>query len=337
MHFHDLKHFIASVMKMSHVYQPVMLMTLIEKGGRASVRDIACSILAHDESQIEYYEQITKNMPGPVLRNRGVVGQIGQRRIEGYELLDFSTLSREQKDELVALCRAKLTEFDEKRGETIWSHRKLSEGYISGTIRYEVLMRAKFRCELCGVSADEKALEVDHIIPRNKGGSDDETNLQALCYSCNAMKRDTDDTDFRDMAESYKHRQPGCVFCEMPSDRIIEQNELCYAVRDKFPVTPGHSLVLPKRHVADFFGVWQPERNGINSLLKKLEGRIRAEDPAVTGFNIGMNCGKDAGQTVLHCHVHLIPRRAGDVADPAGGVRHVVPGMGQYAARTSVE
>src|SRR6516165_10047668 len=115
MHFHDLKHFIASVMKMSHVYQPVMLMTLIEKGGRASVRDIACSILAHDESQIEYYEQITKNMPGPVLRNRGVVGQIGQRRIEGYELLDFSTLSREQKDELVALCRAKLTEFDEKR------------------------------------------------------------------------------------------------------------------------------------------------------------------------------------------------------------------------------
>jgi diadenosine tetraphosphate (Ap4A) HIT family hydrolase len=335
--FADLKHFVANVMQMSHVYQPVMLMTLIERGGRASVRDIACGILAHDESQIEYYEQITKNMPGPVLRNRGVVAQLGQRRIEGYELLDFSTLTSEQKDELVALCQAKLKEFVERRGDAIWGHRKVSEGYISGTIRYEVLKRAKFRCELCGVPADEKALEVDHIVPRNKGGPDDETNLQALCYSCNAMKRDTDDTDFRDMAAGYKHRQPGCVFCEILPDRIIEQNELCYAVRDKFPVTPDHALVIPKRHVADFFGLWQPERNGINFLLKKMEERVRAEDPTVTGFNIGMNCGEDAGQTVFHCHVHLIPRRAGDVVNPAGGIRHVIPGKGEYADRTSGE
>jgi diadenosine tetraphosphate (Ap4A) HIT family hydrolase len=326
--FNDLKHFVANVMQMSHVYQPVMLMTLIEKGGRASVRDIACRILAHDESQIEYYEQITKNMPGPVLRNRGVVGQVGQRRIEGYELLDFGNLSNDQKDELVAICQAKLIDFLERRGDAIWDHRKVSEGYISGTIRYEVLKRAKFRCELCGVPADEKALEVDHIVPRNKGGSDDETNLQALCYSCNAMKRDTDDTDFRDMAEGYKHRQPGCVFCDIAPERIIEQNELCYAIRDKFPVTVGHCLIIPKRHVVDFFGLWQPERNGVAFLVKKLEGRIRAEDPTVTGFNIGMNCGEDAGQTVLHCHVHLLPRRAGDVANPAGGVRNMIPGKG---------
>jgi diadenosine tetraphosphate (Ap4A) HIT family hydrolase/5-methylcytosine-specific restriction endonuclease McrA len=330
MTFDDLKHFIADVMQMSHVYQPVMLITLIEKGGRASVRDIACSILAHDESQIEYYEQITKNMPGPVLRNRGVVGQIGQRRIEGYELLDFGTLNNEQKDELVALCRAKLKSFVERRGEAIWSHRKVSDGYISGTLRYEVLKRAKFRCELCGVSADEKALEVDHIVPRNKGGSDDETNVQALCYSCNAMKRDTDDTDFRDMAEGYKSRQPGCVFCDIAPDRIIDQNELCYAVRDKFPVTPGHSLVIPKRHVADFFGLWQPERNGVNFLLKRLEERIRADDRTVTGFNVGMNCGQDAGQTIFHCHIHLMPRRANDVAHPKGGVRNTLPGQGDY-------
>jgi diadenosine tetraphosphate (Ap4A) HIT family hydrolase len=246
-----------------------------------------------------------------------------------------STLNNEQKEELVALCQAKLKEFVDKRGEAIWSHRKVSDGYISGTIRYEVLKRAKFRCELCGVPADEKALEVDHIVPRNKGGSDDATNLQALCYSCNAMKRDTDDTDFRHVAEGYQHRQPGCVFCEIAADRIIEQNELCYAVRDKFPVTPGHALIIPKRHVADFFALWQPEWNGLNFLLKKLEERVRAEDPTVAGFNIGMNCGQDAGQTVLHCHVHLIPRRSGDVVNPAGGIRHVIPGKGDYADRTS--
>jgi hypothetical protein len=68
------------------------------------------------------------------------------------------------------------------------------------TLRYEILKRAKFRCELCGISADEKALEVDHIVPRNRGGADDLPNLQALCYSCNAMKRDRDEVDFRGIA-----------------------------------------------------------------------------------------------------------------------------------------
>jgi diadenosine tetraphosphate (Ap4A) HIT family hydrolase len=335
MYFAHLKHFIGNVMQMSHVYQPVMLMTLIERGGQASVREIASNILAHDESQIEYYEQITKNMPGPVLRKRGVVVQRGQRRIVGYELPDFGTLTGEQKAELIALCQAKLREQVERRGEAIWSHRKVSGGYISGTIRYEVLKRAMFRCELCGVPKDEKWLEVDHIVPRNKGGSDDESNLQALCYSCNAMKRDTDDTDFRGMAEGYKHRQAGCAFCDIPPDRVIEQNELCYAVSDIVPVTAGHTLVIPKRHVSDFFGLWQPERNGVNFLLKKLEGRIRAEDPYVTGFNVGMNCGADAGQTIMHCHIHLIPRRAGDVENPQGGVRHAIPGKGKYEAGNS--
>ena len=94
----------------------------------------------------------------------------------------------------------------EQRGDRIWSHRKKSSGYVSGTLRYEVLKGAKFRCELCGISAQEKALEVDHIVPRNSGGKDDLSNLQALCYSCNAMNRYRDDTDLRQIADSYKVR-----------------------------------------------------------------------------------------------------------------------------------
>jgi diadenosine tetraphosphate (Ap4A) HIT family hydrolase len=328
--FADLKHFVAKVMQMSHVYQPVMLMTLIEKGGRATVREIACSVLSHDESQIEYYEEITKNMPGPVLSKRNVVAKFGTRRIEGYELLDFGTLTEEQKAELVVLCLEKLNKFKADRGEAIWSHRKLSDGYISGTIRYEVLKRAKFRCELCGISAEVKALEVDHILPRNRGGSDDMANFQALCYSCNAMKRDTDDTDFRGMAEAYHHRVPGCPFCDISYDGVIDQNELRYVVRDKYPVAVGHTLVIPKRHVADYFGLWQPELNAVNTMLKKHQELLRTEDITVMGVNVGMNCGPVAGQTVNHCHVHLIPRRAGDVEKPAGGVRHVIPGKGSY-------
>lgn len=326
MDFDGLKKFIEKSMRMSHIYQPVMLMTLLEKGGTATVRDIALSILVHDESQIEYYEKITKDMVGRVLRNREIIKKEGKE----FELLDFGSLTLEQVSELIGLCQKKLDEFKSLRGDRIWQHRKMSEGYISGTIRYEVLKRAKFRCELCGISAEIKALEVDHIVPRNRGGSDDLSNFQALCYSCNAMKRDRDDTDFRKVVESYQYRQTGCVFCELPAERIIAQNELCIAIADKYPVTPGHMLIVPKRHVTEYFELWQPEINAVHFLLAQLVQRVRDDDPLVQGFNIGINCGEAAGQTVSHCHVHLIPRRVGDVAKPAGGVRHLVPGSGSY-------
>jgi diadenosine tetraphosphate (Ap4A) HIT family hydrolase/5-methylcytosine-specific restriction endonuclease McrA len=308
-------------MRMSHIYQPVMLMTLLEQGGTASVRDIATSILIHDESQIEYYEAITKEMVGRVLRKHEVVKQEGKE----FQLLDFERLSGDQVAELIGLCQKKLEDFKERRGAKIWQHRKMSEGYISGTIRYEVLKRAKFRCELCGISAEIKALEVDHIVPRNKGGGDDISNFQALCYSCNAMKRDRDDTDFRKVIESYQHRESGCVFCEIPGERAVLQNELCIALADKYPVTPGHMLVIPKRHVADYFELGRPEQNGVHFLLERLRRRLQEEDGTIKGFNVGINCGGPAGQTVFHCHVHLIPRREGDVQDPAGGVRHLMP------------
>jgi diadenosine tetraphosphate (Ap4A) HIT family hydrolase/5-methylcytosine-specific restriction endonuclease McrA len=326
MDFDQLKSFIEKSMRMSHIYQPVMLMTLLAKGGKASVRDIATRILIHDESQIEYYEQITKEMVGRVLRKRGLV----KKEARTFELLDFDRLTPEQVEDLIGLCQKKLEDFKERRGARVWKHRKRSEGYISGTIRYEVLKQAKFRCELCGVSAEVKALEVDHIVPRNKGGTDDESNLQALCYSCNAMKRDRDDTDFRKVVESYQYREPGCVFCEMPQERVVAHNELCYAVRDKYPVTPKHLLVIPKRHVPGYFELGRPELNAVQFLLMQLKKQLQESDPTVTGFNVGTNYGQTAGQTVLHCHVHLIPRRAGDVDNPAGGVRHLIPGKGHY-------
>jgi diadenosine tetraphosphate (Ap4A) HIT family hydrolase/5-methylcytosine-specific restriction endonuclease McrA len=324
--FDQLKTFIDKSMRMSHIYQPVMLMTLLEMGGKASVREIASSILIHDESQIEYYEAITKEMVGRVLRNR----QVARKEGKEFQLLDFERLSGDQVTQLISLCQKKLEDFKERRGARIWQHRKMSEGYISGTIRYEVLKRAKFRCELCGISADVKALEVDHIVPRNKGGGDDISNFQALCYSCNAMKRDRDDTDFRKVIESYQYREPGCAFCEIPGERVIFQNELCFAVADKYPVTPGHMLVIPKRHVPDYFELGRPEQNCVHLLLEQLRQRLKEDDSAVKGFNIGMNCGEVAGQTIFHCHVHIIPRREGDVDDPAGGVRHVMPGKGHY-------
>ena len=124
-----------------------------------------------------------------------------------------------------------------------------------------------------------------------------------------------------------------CLFCDIQSidqQRIIAENSLAYAIRDGFPVTEGHTLFIPKRHTLDYFGLVPAEVSAINDLLAKQKKSLQEADPTIEGFNIGMNCGETAGQTIFHCHVHLIPRRKGDVENPRGGVRHIIAGKGYY-------
>jgi len=326
--YERLSEFIEHKMRMSHIYQPVMLITLLRNRGSCKEKDIAKAILNYDSSQIEYYKNITNNMVGRVLRNHDFVCR--DRTKEVYNLIDFDTLNSNQINRLVELCEKRLSSFLEIRGKQIYDHRRKSSGYISGTIKYRVLKRAKFHCELCGISADKKALEVDHIIPRNKGGTDDISNFQALCYSCNAMKRDRDDTDFREIRESYKYREKGCCFCAVNTKRILDENELAYIIRDEYSVTPLHSLIIPKRHINTFFELGQAEINACMHLINKSKAEIEAMDDSVSGFNLGVNDGESAGQTIFHCHIHLIPRRYRDVDDPRGGIRHIIPGKGYY-------
>lgn len=124
-----------------------------------------------------------------------------------------------------------------------------------------------------------------------------------------------------------------CLFCSLwneGSHRIVDQNELAFAIRDGFPVTEGHTLIIPKRHVPDYFGLTQSELVAVNQLVSSAKDALEKTDSSITGFNIGMNCGESAGQTVFHCHIHLIPRREGDVENPRGGVRHLIPSKGYY-------
>lgn len=125
-------------------------------------------------------------------------------------------------------------------------------------------------------------------------------------------------------------RSDNCLFCTVSRERVVAQNELAFALRDTFPVSHLHSLVLPKRHVADYFDLTSDEVTACHELLSRVREDVCAQDRSVAGFNVGVNSGQAAGQTIFHCHFHLIPRRVGDVANPRGGVRHVIPGRGNY-------
>ena len=123
----------------------------------------------------------------------------------------------------------------------------------------------------------------------------------------------------------------GGLFCNQElKDSYILENEYAFAIPDKFPVTKSHSLIIPKRHFVEYFDINDKELIAVNRLIKILQKRFKKSDTSIQGFNIGINCGMVSGQTINHCHIHLIPRRKGDTEDPKGGVRGVIPNKMNY-------
>ena len=121
-----------------------------------------------------------------------------------------------------------------------------------------------------------------------------------------------------------------CLFCNIKESGLAKENDLAYASYDSYPVSEGHCLIIPKRHVKDYFDLSNEEIIACNDLIKEIKNKIIKKDSSVKGFNIGSNAGKISGQSILHCHIHLIPRRAGDVENPQGGVRSVIPSKQHY-------
>jgi diadenosine tetraphosphate (Ap4A) HIT family hydrolase len=120
-----------------------------------------------------------------------------------------------------------------------------------------------------------------------------------------------------------------CPFCTLPESRFVDSNAFGVVIRDAYPVSPGHTLVIPRRHVGSFFEITEAERSGLMDLLSNAKIMVQA-DLAPAGYNIGINDGASAGQTVPHLHIHLIPRYTGDLPDPRGGVRWVSPAKAKY-------
>ena len=121
----------------------------------------------------------------------------------------------------------------------------------------------------------------------------------------------------------------GCLFCEIPESEIIVNHDLCFARWDKFPVSPGHLLVIPKRHFVSVFDATPDEFNAFREVLV-LAREVIEKEYRPDGYNIGVNDGQTAGQSVFHVHIHVIPRYQGDVENPLGGVRGVIPFNQKY-------
>jgi len=120
-----------------------------------------------------------------------------------------------------------------------------------------------------------------------------------------------------------------CIFCSLSVSRIIDASSFGVVIRDGFPISPGHTLVIPKRHVASFFQLTANEREDLLKLADRAKAVLDSEFKP-DGYNIGINDGAAAGQTVMHLHIHIIPRYIGDRTDPRGGVRWIIPDKADY-------
>lgn len=269
---------------MSHVYQPIMIRTMLEGGGAATRRQIAAAFLGADLSQVEYYEKVVTRYPGPVLKGRGIVElERGVYRLSR----DLHRMDEWQRASLIALCDAKVADFVAKRQTAIWAHRSINADPLPGTLRWQVITRAMGRCEACGVSALIRALEVDHIVPRSRGGSNEPENLQALCSTCNLQKLDREATDFHAAHALVAHRRAGCAVCDAV---VSDSEELALVVR-----LPAGLAVAPRRHGAGWLDLWQPE---VNALRRVEAASVVEGGVSMTTSMIGAGDG-DAGHLVL--------------------------------------
>ena len=122
-----------------------------------------------------------------------------------------------------------------------------------------------------------------------------------------------------------------CIFCNKTNCKVISSTKHFFIIRDTaYPVTKHHTLIITNRHVSDYFDLTREEINDLYEILKNQKKELKKLDKEISAFNVGVNIGKDAGQSIMHCHIHLIPRRKGDVEDPRGGVRGVIPEKQKY-------
>lgn len=328
MDYAELLDFIENGMSMTHVYQPIMLETLLNNGGTASAQQVASKFLSSDPAQLDYYVEIVNRWPRKTLKNRGAITESGRGNRNRMFTLNVSGLTSEQRENLVVACRLRPSEYKERKGLLPHYDRYSPRKPISGSKRYTVISKSAGRCVACGVSSRKVPLDVDHIMPKSRGGTDDISNLQALCYECNRQKRDRDDLDF--LAEinrkAFGHKK--CVMCRHVKMGV--ENFLAGAAWIRRPYVRPHAVVMPKRHTPSYFDLRPPERAMMHSLLETLVGPVEArqgQPPATIDgwletlrshkkeygpgckYRIELETGTSEDKS-RHCAIHVVPVRA---------------------------
>ena len=296
MDYDGLSHFIRKRMQMTHVYQPIMIRTLLESADNtATADDIARDIVDVEPTLLEYYRGRVKVWPHKTLLKHGIVSY---KRGGGgaYRLVLDDTVTKGQIRRLAGMCSLRLREFIDE-GPAIRHMRALNDGPIPGSMRHDVLARSGGVCVGCGVRSSGARLHVDHIIPRSRNGRTVLENLQALCAPCNQAKRDRDGADFVKWQKRLRYRHPGCSLCVSdPEHPPVVDNGIARAVRSGHAdagftaESMGSILVHPKRHVGTLLDMIPAERSMCVGLI----------DSVVAGLEPGGGRASGAsGPTVL--------------------------------------
>jgi len=303
---------------MSGPYQALVILHCLQNDGRARLETIAKDLASRDQDSVEYYIGRLKRYPREVLKAHGIAS------IANDEYFLDASWDRNATKSLIAICEQKLTEWAQKNPQSVED--RGNSGW--GLLRFNLLRKFP-KCLLCGAKPtpeNDVELDIDHIRPSSKGGPDTEENLQVLCAACNRAKQNLSQDDFRPTQAA----RDECVFCSSGSERTTNLSKLFWVFLDKYPVTTLHTLIVPRSHLVSPTEMGPSQWAELGRLTGIVKQNIQLEDPSVTGFNLGFNDGLDSGQTVMHAHFHIIPRRSGDILDPRGGIRGVIPERQKY-------
>ena len=287
----EVMEFVGHRMRMSHVYQPLMIRALVEAGGSASIRQLANQFLAKDDGQIRYYERIIRRYPVPVLKRHRIVTMN-----DGTVSLNIQDLDDQSRTQLKDICDQKIGEFMTARGNGIF---RLSGSPVSSTTRLRILEDSGGRCALCGVTNKEMAMDVDHIKPRSRGGSNERSNLQALCTRCNRSKRDRSEINY---AELFLAQKNGCYYCSGEvRDSAVGKIGTVFATAGS--TGKGDITVAPFHHANGYLRMSEAEHKDTAKLIRQL-AIDRTE--LASGFSVSavVNPGEPA---TSHAVIRLIP------------------------------
>ena len=276
MDFEGLALFIRYKMNMTHIYQPLMIKTLLESGDTATTEQIARNFLSNSVTELEYYKKITGRWPRRTLKKHGIISYKRDR----YTLLLDQGVTDEQRQSLIDLCMTRLEEFIEK-DPWIRTARNIDAKSISSSLRYGAIAKSGGRCVACGVDCFRRPLDIDHILPRSMGGRTEADNLQALCIRCNRAKRNRDSIDYLKIKKQMQFRRADCTLCSPGQESA--SNALAYAIFDGRRT--DRALVVPKRHVSNISEMILPERSMCFDLAYEIQSVIKQGDGSIARFH----------------------------------------------------